>query len=392
MPATTKQVYLNTGTAGPFAQPLLDGINAAADYANAVGRGNFIGYAPFFEASDKLRAHFAKLINAPDETIALTHHTTDGMNIAIHGLDWREGDELLTTNWEHQGGYIPSYVVGRRHRVGIRMVELDYWDDPATILDKFAAAITPKTRLLVISHIAWNTGLRFDIKAISELAHKHGALVLVDAAQSAGSIPLDLPASGVDFYAMPAQKWLCGPEGIGALYVRADRLTQLDMTYAGFLSLQNPSAYDLTGHYLPAPDAKRFEVGTVNKLMYKGMVANFEWLENEVGWDYIYERIRTLTAYAYAKLQTLDGVTYYTQPDAGSGLITFGLDGYDPPRVMVKLNEDGIVVRYLNLPAALRIAVGFYNTEQDIDRLIDALKAVQAMEPDDLPVYVSPFD
>lgn len=392
MPAVTKQVYLNTGTAGPFAQVTLEALHEAAQYANEVGRGNFVAYAPFFESADSLRQQFATLTRSPVEAIALTHHTTDGMNIAIHGLNWQPGDQLLTTNWEHQGGYIPSYIVARRRQADICVVDLEYDDDSADITRRLAAAITPRTRLIVLSHIAWNTGLRLDLKAICAMAHERGVLVLADAAQSIGSIPLDLPASGVDFYAMPAQKWLCGPEGIGALYVRRDRLPQLELTYGGFLSLKTPADYDLTGHYMPAPTARRYEVGTVNKLMYKGMVANLNWLAEEVGWPYIYNRIEALTAYAYAKLAALDGVRLYTQKSAGSGLITFALDDYDPPRVMVKLNESNIVLRYLTLPSALRVSVGFYNTEQDIDTLIDHLRQIQQLNPDDLPVYVSPFD
>jgi L-cysteine/cystine lyase len=261
----------------------------------------------------------------------------------------------------------------------------------ATIIAKLEAGITARTRLLVISHVTWNTGLRLDLAAICAMAHKHGVWVVADAAQSVGMIPLDLPASGVDFYAMPAQKWLCGPEGIGALYVRADRLSQLNMTFAGFRSLIEPNAYDLTGHYMPHPNAQRFEMGTVNKVMVHAMAANFEWLEKEVGWDYIYNRIETLTRYAYERLSTLGHVTFYTQENAGSGLITFNLDGYEPPRVMVALNQAGVVLRYLGLPHALRIAVGFYNTEAEIDTLITELKKVQMIAPDDLPEYSSPF-
>lgn len=392
MPATRNQVYLNAGTAGPLASVTTNAIAEATAHAAAIGRGSSQYKIVWLEATEKLRFHYAKLTNAPLSTIALTHHTTDGMNIAIHGLNWQAGDELITTNWEHQGGYIPAYVTGRRRQVGIRVVELDYWNDMETIIGKMEAAITSRTRLLVISHVTWNTGLRLDLKAICTMAHKHGVLVVADAAQSAGTIPLDLPDSGVDFYAMPAQKWLCGPEGIGALYVRPDRLSQLEMTFSGFLSLMNPASFDLTGHYLPAPDSRRYEIGTVNKIMFRAMAANFEWLDQEVGWDYIYNRIEKLTAYAYEQLSTLENVTFFTQKDAGSGLITFNLDGYDPARVTVKLNQEGIVLRFLGLPYALRISVGFYNTEADIDTLIVELKKIQAMQSDELPEYVSPFD
>jgi L-cysteine/cystine lyase len=217
------------------------------------------------------------------------------------------------------------------------------------------------------------------------LGHQHKVLSLVDAAQSIGAIELDLPASGVDFYAMPGQKWLCGPEGTGALYVRPDRLSQLNMTFTGFFSMKDFESWDFTGNFMPAPGAKRFEVGTVYRPGIEAMSANLAWLAEDVGWTWIFERIEHLHHYARQALSQLKGVNFITPPGPNAGLLSFTLGNYDPMRVMTKLLEDDIVIRFLGHPYCLRVSTGFYNTETDIDRLVTALQEIETMDPDSLP-------
>jgi L-cysteine/cystine lyase len=218
------------------------------------------------------------------------------------------------------------------------------------------------------------------------MGHHHHVLSLVDGAQSTGAIPLNLPASGVDFYAMPGQKWLCGPSGVGALYIRRDNLALVAPTFSGFSTLEDVSMYDFTGYFVPAKSARRYEVGTVYGPGIQAHLANLTWLEETIGWDWIYSRINQVAGYAHQTLSRLPGVTVLTPPEPEAGLITFNLDGYDPPRVMIKLLEQEIIVRYLRYPYALRISTGFYNTEAEIDQLAEALQAIQALDPDSLPV------
>ena len=209
---------------------------------------------------------------------------------------------------------------------------------------------------------------------ICEMARRHHVLTLVDAAQSVGAIPLDLPRSGVDFYAMSGQKWLCGPEGTGALFVRRDRLSYLAPTFAGFFTLRDLTSYDMSGHFIPAPGASRFETSSVYRPGIRAMAANLSWLQKTIGWDWIYDQIGRTYAYAYDALLTVPKLTMITQAGPQAGLISFNLDGYNPDRVMTSLEEANIVVRTLPEPYCLRISTGFYNDEADIDRLIAHLK------------------
>ena len=387
MPATDSKVYLNTGAVGPISTITSDSLQQSQARELREGRATMSGYAQFLEAQAAFRQAVARLVKAKPQEIALTHHTTDGVNIVAHGLAWRPGDEVITTNLEHPGGFLPLYVLRQRQGVGIRFAELSANDSPEEIIHKFEAAITPRTRLMVFSHVAWTTGMRLPLAELVAMGHRQQVLSLVDGAQSTGAIPLDLPASGVDFYAMPAQKWLCGPEGTGALFVRQDRLSLLWPTFAGYSTIARTGAYDPTGYFVPAQGAARYEVGTVNRPAIEAMVNNLKWLEETVGWEWIYTRVAHLAQYARTALSRLPGVTVITPSMPQAGLITFNLVGYDPARVMTALGQEGIILRFLQHPYALRISTGFYNTESDLDKLVTALEAILEREPESLPPF-----
>lgn len=327
-------------------------------------------------AAAELRQVMARLVKASPNEIALTHHTTDGMNIAVHGLNWQPGDEVVTTTLEHPGGFLPVYVVRQRFGVAVKMIDLPPELGPEEVVARFEAAISPRTRLLVFSHVAWNTGLRLPLAEIVAMAHRHHVLCAVDAAQAAGAIPLDLPASGVDFYAMPGQKWLCGPEGTGALYVRGDDLSLLQPTFVGYRTLGDEGTSNLSGYFLPAANARRYEVGTTYRPGLKAMATNLTWLEETIGWDWIHARIAHLFDYARGALVALPSVTVITPPGPQAGLLTFILQGQDPTRVVEQLEQADIIIRSIGQPNALRLSTGFYNTEADIDRLLAALQGI----------------
>jgi L-cysteine/cystine lyase len=372
MPAVQNKVYLNTGTCGPLSTLTIDAMNRANEKELEEGRADLSGFKILKETIDDLRAAFARLVKASPAEIALTHHTTEGINIVAHGLTWQPGDEIVTTTSEHEGGLLPVYVLGQRYGVNVKVIDIT----PKEVLAQLGEAITPRTRLLVISHVLWNTGARLPLADIVALAQRRNILILVDGAQSAGAIPLDLAVTGVDFYALPGQKWLCGPEGMGALYVRKDRLSLVAPTFVGYSTLEDVNAYDFTGYFLPARDsARRYEVGSIYRPGIHGMAANLKWLDETVGWEWIYNRIEHLAEYARNALAELPGVTILTPLGPQAGLVTFTVAGLDPSKTMLKLAQEGIILRFIRHPYALRISTGFYNTETDIDRLVAVLRS-----------------
>ncbi len=264
LPALEKLAYLNIGTSGPLPRSTAQAMAAEAERQLLEGRSDFKRFmGEYFPLLARLRARFAKLLNAGEDEIALTHHTTEGMNIAVWGLRWQAGDEILTTTAEHEGGFVPVYAAAQRFGLRLRVVDIGPGEGE-DMAERIIAAITPRTRLIVTSHVMWKTGAILPLAPIAEAAHRVGAWVAIDGAQSAGAIPVDVRALGVDFYAVPGQKWLCGPEGTGALYVRRECLSELAPTFAGYLTLNHdiPVAADSSGYFLPARGASRFEVGT----------------------------------------------------------------------------------------------------------------------------------
>ncbi len=390
MPVTENAVYLNTGTSGPLAKQTIATLTAENTRELMEGRADMTGFARLKETKAALRRAFADLTGATPAEIALTHHTTEGMNIVAHGLNFQPGDEVITTTLEHEGGLLPLYVLKQRRGITIKTVDLMDTADDGEIVHRLETAISPRTRLILFSHVAWNTGQRLPLAEISAMARRHNVLTLVDAAQSVGAIPLDLPASGVDFYAMPGQKWLCGIEGTGALYIRRERLGMLSPTFIGYASLEDSSMFDYDGAFMLAAGARRFEVGTVDRPGMHAMLANLRWLADDIGWEWIFERISAMATQTFNALNSLSGVTVITPKAGQSGLVTFNLPGYDPARAMTKLLQQNIIIRFLPYPYALRVSTGFYNTEADIDRLLGALEDILSHSPDDLPDFIPP--
>ena len=160
----------------------------------------------------------ARLLNADLDEIALTDNTGEGLNIISNGIQWHESDEVITTNHEHMSLLAPLYQLRDRYGIVIRFADIGPIAE-RPVLKAIADLVTPRTRLISISHVTWTTGAVLNISEVGYMGREWGIPVLIDGAQSAGAIPVDVKTLGVDFYAMPMQKWLCGPDGTGALYV-----------------------------------------------------------------------------------------------------------------------------------------------------------------------------
>jgi L-cysteine/cystine lyase len=374
-PATQHQAYLNTGTAGPLSRPAAQAIEEWNRRELAQGRASPAAYANHYRPLvEKLRGQFARLLNATPDEIALTQHTTNGMNIATWGINWQPGDEIVTDMDEHPGALVPVFVAARRLGLTLRVVHLGSNDDTEAIVEKFRQVVNARTRLISISHVSWKTGALLPVREIAEIGRSYGAFTVVDGAQSAGAIPIDVQALGVDFYALPGQKWLCGPEGTGALYVRRSRLSDLHPTYGGYSSLRDGSAVDDAGNYLVADGAKRYEMGTVNKPGLAGISASLSLFE-ELGHPWITQRIQQITTTCREMLRALPGVTIIT-PAEHAGLTSFHIDGVDPDKAVAILGEQNVLVRSVHNPDLLRVSTSFYNDESDVLRLRDGLERV----------------
>jgi L-cysteine/cystine lyase len=380
LPALTHLAYLNTGTASPLPRGAAQAIAAEAERQVLQGRSNFRFYTEeYYPLLARLRARFARLLNADDDEIALTHHTTEGMNIAVWGLRWQAGDEILTTTAEHEGGFMPVYAAAQRFGLRLRVVDIGLGEGD-DLAEKIIAAITPRTRLIVTSHVMWKTGAILPVAPIAEAAHRMGALVAVDGAQAAGAIPVDVRALGADFYAVSGQKWLCGPEGTGAVYVRRECMSELAPTFAGYLTLNHdvPVTADNFGYFLPARGASRFEVATLYLPALYGLDESLRWMEESVEYAWAFERSQAMAKHCRAKLAELPGLTLYV-PAQAAPLTTFILPGLDPLTAPTALYDRGVVIRAVPRSNRFRVSTAFFNNEEDVARLCESLVALANM-------------
>ncbi len=376
LPVLERLVYLNTGTAGPLPRQTTAAITAANERQSLDGRASFKVYMEeYFPLLDDVRVRFARLLGADAGEIALTHHTTEGMNIAIWGLNWQPGDEIVVTTHEHEAGLLPAYAVARRFGLNLRLVDTGGAADK--VAEAIIAALSPRTRLVVLSHVTFTGGAVLPVQAVAEAAHRQHTLVAVDGAQSAGAIPVDVHALDVDFYAVPGQKWLCGPEGVGALYVRKSALSALSPTYIGGFGLRDFEAMDLTGNFLPAPDARRYEQSSVYWPALYGMRESLRWLEEDLGWAWVFAQTAAMTERCRALLGEIPGITLHTPAPYGS-LTAFSVAGLEAQATATQLSEQGIIIRSVPHYNWLRAATGFFTTEADLERLRDGLLALQA--------------
>ncbi len=369
MIATTSHIYLNAGTFGPLPACVPAAVQERMQQEWQDGRLGMSGFERMRTIYEGARQGAARLLNADVDEIALTDNTGEGLNIISFGIDWREGDEVITTNHEHISLLAPLYQVRDRYGVNIRIADIGEKGE-RPILKQVADLVTPRTRLISLSHISWMTGARLNISEVGYMGREWGIPVLIDGAQSAGSIPLDMHALNIDFYAIPMQKWLCGPDGTGALYARRGARSYVKSTYVGYWSVKHEEGIE----WELLDTAQRFEVGGRQTAALAGQVAALNWLESVVGHQWMYDRIAALSTYAFHTLSEIPGLSMLTPRPGESGLVAFQIEGKDDAKVVKILNEQhNILIRNIPSTHALRISTGFYNTEEEIDTLVRVL-------------------
>ena len=372
MPAATSRIYLNNGTFGPMPTGVVEEMQARLQYELQHGRLGTAAFEMMKSIYGEARSHVAHLLNADVQEIALTDNTGEGMNIVSYGLNWRAGDEVVTTNHEHISALAPLYQLRDRYGIVLRVADLGP-NAEQPVLAAIQALITARTRMIVLSHVTWTNGVVLDVAAVTRLGREHGIPVLVDGAQSAGDIPIDVKALDVDFYAIPMQKWLCGPDGTGALYVNRDAQHYITSTYVGYWSIKHEEGVE----WALEEYAQRFELGGRQTAALAGQAKVLAWMKEEVGYTWLFERIKTLSAYAHNELKRIPKLEMLTPQAGTSGLIGFRLDGFDVAEVVQRLHDThNIYIRNIPSTSSLRVSTGFYNTEAEIDTLIQALRTL----------------
>ena len=383
LPATSAGIYLNTGTCGPLPRETVRAMAELEGFELRNGRADVGYWKDSTERMNEARAAVAAVLGTEPRRMALTHATTDGMNVASWSIDWQAGERVVTTSLEHAGALGPLWALRNRQGVELVIADIGTGGNSDEVLAALDRAITPNTRLVSVSHVTWATGARLPIAEIVELAHSRGAIVAVDGAQAVGAIPVSVEELGADFYAVPGQKWLLGPEGTGALYCSPSVLDRPRLTFAGYGSFES---IDLAAEGKLWPDARRFEIAGFHQPSVLGLARSAAWLSMYVGLNWIYERTARLAGEAAAMLAEVPGVEVLTPRDHMAGLVTFRIAGWTPTAALRELSQRTLAIAR-TIPAldAMRISVGFFLTDSELRRFRDGVALVAAHTPETIP-------
>ena len=363
-------IMMNNGTLGPMPKPVF---NALVRHFRVQVTNPFDGYNYLPTFREAVRAKLAAFINAAPEEVSLTSNTTEGVNLVVNGLDLKEGDEVLVTSLEHPGHINPWRLKAKRAGIKITEVPMPVFPkNTQEIVDAFAAAITPRTKIISISHTVFITGLIMPLKELSQLAHDKGLLILADSAHGIGMLDLDMKQLGIDFFMSSPYKWLGTPTGIGLLYVRKEVLDRVWPTIVSSGWDRETSAAKLD------PQGQRSDafVFALDEAL------NFN---NRIGKSRIEKRIKVLAGYLRQELAKIPGVKVHTpvDPYLGAGLTAFSMTGAEPARLVEYLrSKNNLVVRTAGSAAAgtygVRVSTPIYVSTREVDLVLDGVRTLLA--------------
>ena len=367
--------YFNTAGLGPTSRPVIDAVvRCMTELEQRCETGH--------DCFDRTRKRAAEFLHCDADELALTRNTTESMNVIARGLSLEAGDEVLMTTHEHPGGSVPWFALARDRGIGVRLFE------PAPTagetIDRLATALTPKTRVVSVSHITCTLGQVLPIPAIAELCRQRGICLVADGAQAVGMVPLDLHALGCDFYASSGHKWLLGPKGTGFLYVSRRMIDRWRPTHVGAYS---DKQFDPDAGVLELlPEARSAEYGTRNAAEMEGLTAAIDFIDG-LGMDRVALHGHSLAGRLVEALREFDGVEVLTPREQASSasIVTFRLpqsrwnpwDWADKLRIEYAIRVRPVGEHGLN---ALRVATHIFNSESEVDRTLQALTELSQIE------------
>jgi cysteine desulfurase/selenocysteine lyase len=374
-------VYLDNAATSQKPLAVIEAVERYYKFANAnVHRGVHTLGSRATDAYEGARERVARFLNARfAEEIIFTRGTTTALNLVAASYArsvCKEGDEIVITPMEHHSNLIPWQQAAKATGATLKYIPLR--DDGSIALEDAEKTITNRTKVVSVVHVSNVLGVTNPVKQIAEIAHRNGAVMVVDGAQSAPHMKIDVQDLGCDFFALSGHK-MCGPTGIGALYGRRELLEKMEPIEYGGEMIDHVDLYESTWKDIPW----RFEGGTPIIAGAVGLAAAIDFLE-QVGLDRILEHEKMLSAYAIERLSGIDGITIYGPRENRAGLVTFNLGNIHPHDVATVLDSYGIAIRaghhccqplmrWLKVSSTARASFYLYNTKEEIDRLAEGL-------------------
>ncbi|WP_438816529.1 aminotransferase class V-fold PLP-dependent enzyme [Taklimakanibacter deserti] len=373
-PAVARRAYLHNAGAALMPRPVVAAIKDHIDLEAEIG-----GYAAAGRESARCEAVYdsvARLLNAAPEEIALVENATVAWQMAFYSLDFAQGDRILTAEAEYAANYVAFLQMAKRKGVVIDVVPSDATGE--LDLEALERMIDARVKLIAMTWVPTNGGLTNPAAAIGRIARAHGILYLLDACQALGQMPADVEALGCDMLSGTGRKFLRGPRGTGFLYVRKSLLGRLEPPMIDHYA----APWVARDRYELRPDARRFENWENNYAARLGLGAAIDYAL-ALGLGEIEKRCQGLSARLRAGLEAIDGLSVLDLGRSPSAIVSFTIDGIDAREVVRKAAEAGITIgasdpastridaENRRLSAIVRASPHYYNTEQEVDRLVE---------------------
>jgi cysteine desulfurase / selenocysteine lyase len=363
MPAARQWAYFDHAAVAPLSGP---GQAVLAEWATDAAVNGGVNWNAWRKRLEQVRRTAARLVNADLSEIALIRNTTEGVNLVAEGFPWQPGDNVVTPTGEFPTNLYPWLNLADR---GVEVRRVDVQNERLD-LARLDAACDSRTRIVAVSWVGYATGYRNDVDALAEIAHRHGALLFLDAIQALGVFPLDVKRTPVDFFAADGHKWLLGPEGAGLFYIRSNHLDLLRPLGIGWNSVAHAGDFARPDLVLKR-SAGRYEGGTYNMGGLAALGASLDLL-TEHGVPSIAKRLLDVTNELCERLPSLGIIVASDRdPERASGIVSCEVPSRDPGEIKRRCLERNVIV---NCRAGrLRISPHVYTNAEDLDRLLEAL-------------------
>ncbi len=375
-------VYLDNAASSQKPRHVIDAVSAYYEHSHAnIHRGVHFLSQHATEAYEGARETVTRFLNAPESReVIFVRGTTEAINLVAQTYGRSNigaGDEILVSNLEHHSNIVPWQLLCAEKGATIKVIPMNQAGD--LCIDRYEQLFTDRTKLVAVGHVSNAIGTINPIRQITSIAKQRGVTVLVDGAQAAPHVPIDVTDIGCDFYAISGHK-MFGPTGIGALYGRAELLEAMPPYQGGGEMIRSVSFEGSTFAPIPA----KYEAGTPNIAGTIGMAAAVDYLEH-IGWSAIRAAEDELVRYALKRLRGVDGLTLIGEPQERAGVVSFVLNDIHAHDLGTILDQDGVAVRtghhcaqpvmdFYGVPATARASFAFYNTHAEVDSLVSGLE------------------
>ena len=389
-PALANKTYFNYGGQGPLPTPSLEAITASWQRIQELGPFTTDVWPYISSETNKTRALLARMCGVAPHRLALTENVTSGCVLPLWGLPFEAGDRLLISDCEHPGVVAACHELAKREHLEVDNLPVQHLrqgreaqnETNAGVLQALEDALKPRTKVVVLSHLLWNTGQLMPIPDVADHLRQHAGhpFLLVDAAQSMGQIPVEAAAQAADIYAFTGHKWTCGPEGLGGVALSERILNQANPTLIGWRSLRDETRAVIND---PDPfhhDSRRFEIATSCVPLMAGLRQSLSLLNKEGNEQERLQTIQALSGELWRQIKKLPGTTPLLEGEPPAGLVSFKLNSENTrstAEIVKILGSKGIWIRNLEEPICLRACIHITTEAQEILQLINALRELK---------------